>query len=209
MSDYKLVIFDFDGTLADTFKIFAEHYPIIAERHGLKQFGHDDVSALRTMRTQDILRAINLPLWKLPRVTIDFWHAMTASIADIRPFAGVTDSLACLHQSGIRLALATSNSEQVVRQALGAEVCGYFERVVCGASLFGKARKIARIVQSLKIPPAQTLYIGDETRDAKAAEEACIDFGPVAWGYTHIDTLLSARPPIFFMHPGELKNIAG
>ncbi len=204
---YRLVIFDFDGTLADTFPVFAENYPAIAERNGLKQFANDEVNALRSMSTQQILRSINLPLWKLPRVTLDFRNAMNNNAASIQPFAGIIESLTALREDGLRLALTSSNSEAVVRTVLGAQICKDFERIDCGASIFGKAKKISRIIKSLKIASSEAIYIGDETRDAKAAEEANIAFGAVAWGYTRIETLQTTHPQVCFSHPRDLQKL--
>ena len=97
----------------------------------------------------------------------------------------------------MRLAIASSNDEQVVRTILGIELTGLIDRFECGASMFGKAARITRLLKALSVPADQTLVIGDETRDADAAQEAGVAAAAVLWGYgdaeAFVDRLLVAR----------------
>ena len=67
--------------------------------------------------------------------------------------------------------------------------------------MFGKKRKLEALIASAGLRPEQALYVGDEIRDAQAAQAAGIPFRGVAWGYTapsalqpHCDAPLLERP---------------
>lgn len=201
------MIFDFDGTLADTFPVFQKSYAAVASRWGLKQLDHDEIRYLRTLSTRDILKHIHLPIWKLPRVTTDFQNAMNDNASQIRTFDGITEIIRSLRNNGMLLALATSNTRAVVDNTLGRELSDCFELIESGATVFGKAKLLKRILRKTGVDNRQAIYIGDETRDALAAEKASVSFGAVAWGYNNVETLLSTHPAKVFLHPRNLTAL--
>lgn len=192
MSDMtvELAIFDFDGTLADTFPLFLDCYASIASRRGLRALDGQALQQLRSLPTREILKAIGLPLWKVPSVAMEFRQAMHDRRQQVRPFPGVAQVLGQLRQGGMQLALVTSNSRALVEHVFGAELSGMFAGMECDVGLFAKSRRLRQLLRTLGVQPLRTIYLGDETRDGDAARQAGIAFGAVAWGYTAIDTLL-------------------
>lgn len=187
---YQLVLFDFDGTLADSFPWFLKTINSLADKHGFKRIALHEVDALRHLSSRDLMAHLGLPLWKLPAVTRDMRRLMTESAADIPLFDGVRSMLERLCASGITLGVVTSNTEANVRSILGSShvpLVRYFE---CGASMFGKKAKFRKVMKAAGIAPAHILCVGDEIRDAQAASEAGLDFAAVGWGYTNPDALV-------------------
>ena len=78
-----------------------------------------------------------------------------------------------------------------------------FTHYACGASLFGKARRLRALIRDAGVAPSETLYVGDEIRDHQAATEAGCAFGAVAWGYTRADALAARTPAHLFVRPGR------
>src|SRR5688572_24653931 len=104
---YKLVIFDFDGTLADSFPFFLSTVNELADAH---QFRKVDIADIDTLRGYDAKRLINhlgLPLWKVPFVGKDYKNRMADKVNQISLFAGVEDMLQSLSSSGILVSLVT------------------------------------------------------------------------------------------------------
>ena len=124
---YTLLIFDLDGTLADSFPFFLRVHDELARRHGFRAIGDDDVEPLRRLTTRQMLARSGLPAWRLPLVGRDFVAAMKQA-DDVRPFPGVADVLPRLAQRAT-LALVTSNSREVATQVLGAELMALFAHV--------------------------------------------------------------------------------
>jgi phosphoglycolate phosphatase len=200
----KLAVFDFDGTLANTYPVFASSLNALAIKHGFRQIAHDEQHKLRSLSAAEVLRELQLPLWKVPTVLSDFRKIMHQRINEIRPFPDMTGVLHTMMQEGIEVAVATSNSIANVKAVLGDALINRFAAVECGSSLFGKSHRLRQILRKTQIDKAQALYIGDEIRDAEAAERVGLSFGAVAWGYTDLGGLLRMNPASVFRAPADL-----
>ncbi|MBO2969088.1 HAD hydrolase-like protein [Burkholderia pseudomallei] len=200
----RLAIFDFDGTLADTYAVFASSLSALAIKHGFRQVAREEQHKLRSMSAVEVLRELRLPLWKVPAVLSDFRKIMRQRIDEIRLFPGVTDVLHAMMRERIDLAVATSNSIENVKTVLGDTLINRFAAVECGATLFGKSHRLRQILKRTQADKAETLYVGDEIRDAEAAARVGVSFGAVAWGYTDLDALLRTSPSSVFHTPTDL-----
>lgn len=204
----KLAIFDFDGTLADTFPLFIDSINGLAVRHDFRQVEHHEVDRLRSMGAREILRDLRLPVHRVPRVLLDFRTLMQQRSGEIRPFAGIAQALQSLADRQVMLALATSNSLANVEAVLGEALVERFAAVECSSGLFGKAHRLRRILQATRVERTDAIYIGDEIRDAHAARKIGIRFGAVGWGYTDFAALTRMSPDAAFNEPGELTGLA-
>lgn len=200
---YRLVVFDFDGTLADSFPWFAGVINGVADRYGFARIAEHETETLRGMDARGIVRHLGIPAWKLPLITRHMHRLAARDIGGIRLFPGVPDLLADLDGAGLRLGIASSNREATIRRALG-PAARYFTHYACGASLFGKARRLRALIRDAGIAPSQALYIGDEIRDHQAATEAGCAFGAVIWGYTRADALAARTPEHLFADPAAI-----
>ncbi|MGU7779015.1 HAD hydrolase-like protein [Burkholderia sp. PU8-34] len=193
---YRLIAFDFDGTLADSFGCFRAALSEASRMHGFRDADDTMLAVMRTLSARDILRTLDVPMWKVPQVTIDMRRLMQQRIAQVTLFPGVVETFSSLAARGVRIAVATSNTEAVVRDRLGAQACRHVDHFACGISLFGKARRLRTLARDAGLRSDEMLYVGDEIRDADAARRANVAFQGVAWGYTAPDTLQKhcARP---------------
>jgi phosphoglycolate phosphatase len=186
---YQLAIFDFDGTLADSFPFFIGVFNQLASKHGYKAVSPHEIEGLRNSSTAEILAHLGLPRWKIPFVARDFMHLMRESGTSVKMFPGMEEALVHLKEQGVTLALVSANAPDNVQRVLGPAVMALFSHVDCGVSMFGKANKIKKAVKRLGMAGAQTIYVGDQLSDAEAAREAGVAFGAVAWGYAAIESL--------------------
>jgi len=198
---YKLIIFDLDGTLSDSFSWFLSVVAAVADKHGFKRI--DDVEAMRGKTTHEMLKALDVPLWRVPFIARDMRKLKSQSLGRIPLFPGVPEMLSTLARGGLAIALVTSDSEANARRALGACV-SCIGHVACGASLFGKARKFKQVMRAAGVSAKATLAVGDEVRDAEAAKAAGIDFAGVGWGYASVAALAKAGPVTVFANVSEI-----
>lgn len=205
---YKLAIFDFDGTLADSFPWFLRVADQIAVRYGFTRMDHTRVESLRALPMQQLLREHNVSAWKLPFIVRHARALMAREIGNIALFAGVPEMLQHLVDAGVTLAMLSSNSQDNVMTVLG-KSGALFSQVSCGASLFGKAPKVRRLLKTCRVSPDQAILIGDEIRDGAAARTAGIAFGAVTWGYTRADVMADAKPHMLFQRVDDMRAIAG
>ena len=200
----RLAIFDFDGTLADSFPFFLSVFNDIADQHGFRRVDVQQAERLRHYGPRDIMRHVGMPAWKLPLASRSFIERMRENAARIPLFEGVGEMLRALDREGVQLAVVSSNSEQNVRLVLGSELAALVRQYECGMSIFGKAARIRKVLATARVPAAQALYIGDQTTDAEAARKAGVAFGAVSWGYAPIEALRRSAPQCEFAAPGDL-----
>jgi phosphoglycolate phosphatase len=203
---YRLVAFDFDGTLADSFPWFTSVINDVADRYRFRRIAAHETHALRGMDARGIVRHLGIAAWKLPFITRHMHRLATRDIAAIPPFPGIPAMLADLDAAGLRLAILSSNRESNIRRALGPVSAGRFHTYACGASLFGKGKRLRALIRGAGLAASEVLYVGDEIRDHAAATEAGCDFAAVAWGYTRADALAAGRPAWLFRAPEEIAQ---
>jgi len=206
---YRLAIFDFDGTLADSFPFFLSVFNTIADRHAFRRIDIERAGELRHYSVRQMMDHVGMPAWKLPLASRTFMDMMKESAHAVPLFDGIADTLRHLHACGMALSVVSSNSEHNVRTVLGPELAGLIRRFDCGMSVFGKASRIRAVLKACGVAPADALYIGDQATDAQAARKAGVAFGAVHWGYAAIEALRAQHCAIEFMTPADLHRIAG
>ncbi|MBO1076089.1 HAD hydrolase-like protein [Roseomonas marmotae] len=193
---YDLAIFDFDGTLADSREWFFGSLNEVADRFGFRQTTPEEREELRRLATRDIVRRLQVPLWKLPAIARHMRQRASEDISAIRLFDGVPEALGSLRQRGMALAVVSSNSEANVRRVLGTELAAQISFYGCGSSLFGKAAKLRQAMKLVGATPARTICIGDESRDIEAAQSVSAASAAVTWGYAAPEALRRLLPTV-------------
>ena len=201
---YRLVIFDFDGTVADSYPWFLSIIEDLARRYRLPHLEQADLERLRSLDARQILKEYHIPLWKVVLIGNHLKKLMASQIDNIRLVSGMQTVIETLGREGVKLALVTSNAEANVRRVLGPRNLALFDFIESGVSMFGKKSKFQKILKKSGIPASQALSVGDEVRDLKSAQAAKIPFGAVTWGYTDQRTLQAHAPDALFSHPDQI-----
>jgi phosphoglycolate phosphatase len=202
---YSLVIFDLDGTLADSFPWFQRNVNEVADRFGFRRVEESEVESLRLASTREILSRLEVPMWKVPFIARHMRRLKTEQAASIPLFDGVETMLRKLAASGVRLALVSSDTEANARDKLGAS-SALFADFDCAASIFGKPAKFRRVLRRARVDAAQAIAIGDETRDIEAARAVGIGCGAVTWGYAAPEALIAHKPDLVFERMDEIAD---
>jgi phosphoglycolate phosphatase len=203
---YKLVIFDFDGTLADSISWVVEALDAVADRYGFRKAGPEERERLRGLGSREIMRELGVPVWKLPLIA-GYMRRLAAEAAHrIVLHPGIAAMLTDLHARGVQLAVASSNAEANIRRIMGADLAATIGTFECGAAMFGKAQRLKRILARSGVTAAQAIYIGDETRDIEAARQAGIAAGGVLWGVANRAAFDIVAPKSLFASVDEMAR---
>lgn len=191
---YDLVIFDFDGTLADSLTWFRTALDEVVREHDLEPISAERAESLRGLPPKAIMDELKIPGWKLPFIAADVRKRAADNVDQIALYEGIEAQLHRLHEAGLDLAIVSSNGETAVREVLGPDTAGLFSQYACGAALFGKASVFRKVMKKAGVTPERTLTIGDEVRDIEAAREAGCDCAAVAWGFATRQILEASKP---------------
>lgn len=204
MPNYRMVLFDSDGTLANTLPWVSVAFNQLAAKYGFQPLTAADHETLRHLPMQEMMRRVKIPLWRMPALVTGMRKLMAEHIHEFQLFDGVTDSLQQLSRAGVVLGVVSSNTAENVRAILGPDISALFQHFACSASIFGKTPKLRAVLKASGIPASETIYLGDEVRDAEAAHKAGMAYGAVGWGYHSLATLRAAGAAEFFDTPAEI-----
>lgn len=182
----KLVIFDFDGTLADSIPLIVHAF-----QHTCRTMGHP-------VPTADEIRATFGPCEEgiFQRILPDRWHEATmAFLCEYEqahdqllpaPFDGVHDMLARLRDRGVATALITGKGPGTAAVSLARlELMGGFDHLRTGSPEGDiKHELIPEVAREAGLEPAQCAYVGDAGGDMRAARQSGALAVGAAWSPT-------------------------
>lgn len=218
-SEVRLVLFDLDGTLADSGPSFVNSL-----RHGLEGIGAD-------VPDDDVMRSfIGPPLIETFRDHFGFDEATSAEalrlyrerwgelgVGETYAYPGVPEVVAQLAASELTLAIATSKpTASAVRVVEYLGLADYFS-FIGGAEFEGKRQRkgevIAHTLEELaalgreRVQPSEVRMIGDRRHDVVGAREHDIDCIGVLWGFGSRDELVDAGAVAIAEAPSDLLTL--
>ena len=195
------VIFDFDGTVADSFSVALEVFYALTHREA---FSPEDLMRLRGMTLRQLSKELKIPMHKIPFLLIRGRRAMFEHMARVRLVEGMDEVIRTLCKTH-KLFILSSNSPANIEALLseyGLAEC--FEAIYGDVSLLRKRQKLRQILRQHRLVEATTWYVGDEARDVEAAKRAHLRVAAVSWGFNNIHVLASHEPTALIFTPEEL-----
>jgi phosphoglycolate phosphatase len=212
---YRLVIFDFDGTLADTKVGIAE-----TVNRTLTTFGHPSVpnARIHELAGLSLERIFNslIPTPLAPSALaelVGYYRSHYNAIApkSVRLFPGIHELLEALRRLGVVLTIATSKGREGIMLMLEAlEVAEFFDLVVSDTCVARKKPEPDMVLQTLEkivVGPLETIVVGDTTHDIRMGKAAGTHTCGVTFG-SHTEAQLAAESPTYIARdPGELLQV--
>lgn len=205
--NYKCVIFDFDGTLADTEKINFKIFQELADKYKIKKVSLEELKKLKGLSALEVIEYLNIKKRNIPGMIRKGRRRLHASIEEVdwcrKEWPQV---IKALKEKGYILGIITSNSKKNVVKFLKNKDTEYFE-FIYNTGLTGKERKIKKAMKKKNLSKEDILYVGDEIRDIKSAHNTQIHIASVDWGYNTRESLERNEPDYIIEEPKELFNI--
>jgi phosphoglycolate phosphatase len=201
----KYIIFDFDGTIANTLETGVDIYNKIAHEYGCKQLQKERSKILQSKKTYDLMVELEISLLKLPFLLLRLRHEFFTEMKNVKPFSGIVESLNKLKERGFQLGVVTSNSRKNVELFFEAHSIQHlFSTIYTSKHIFGKDKVITRYMKKYDIEKESALYVGDETRDIEAAKKVGIPVIAVSWGFNSKELLELYKPNAIIDTPASL-----
>ncbi len=204
----KVIIFDFDGTIADTVDALVSIANNLAVEFNYAQITPEEFVILKNLTSKEIFKYSGIPLFKIPFLLKKVKRELKNKIPELKPIQGIPEALLELKNDGNRLGIVTSNSKDNVKEFLKVNnLDNLFEFVHPGVTIFGKTKIINNILRQKQIKTQQVIYVGDETRDIEASKKSQVKVCSVTWGFNSEVALAKENPDFLIHHPRELVEI--
>jgi phosphoglycolate phosphatase-like HAD superfamily hydrolase len=188
------LIFDFDGTIADTLIVYFDLLNTLADRFNFARFDKNNIDYYRGLNSHQIFSMIDISKFKLPFVVLEARNLLKKEIDKIKPVQGMKEVIEKIKGLNIQTGIITSNSVKNVNSFL--KQCNFpdFNFVFSSLRIWQKSAVLKKVISHHKLDPSKVYYIGDETRDIEAAKIAGIKSIAVTWGYNTKEILDNSRP---------------
>ncbi len=206
-TDRPTLIFDFDGTLADTFPVIIEMVNDHAEEFHIQPLDEHDVETLRGLSNMAIIRKYNIPLTKVPGLILRSQKELHRRLGDVDLFPGIRELIRELKDEGFGLGILTSNSRENVQKLLRARDLDIFDFIHSESNLFGKNRALLHLMRVHGLKREEVVYVGDEMRDIDACRRIQVAIIAVSWGFHRREMLLGRKPDYLVDSPEEIRSI--
>ena len=206
MKERNLLLFDFDGVLADSLDLYAEAVARCLLRIGTPIVkNREDYLALFEGNFYESMAAKGVDLAAFAGAAKEILPGLDYDA--MKPFAGLIPVLEALRKENL-LVVISSNGFRTISRML--DLFGFdrfFEGILGSDFLFSKKEKIAHALAKFGIDRRRTFYIGDTTGDILEAREAGVRTVAVTWGWHSREKLVAARPDFLVDRPEDLLQV--
>ena len=207
---YRLAVFDFDGTIADT------RTPIsLAANRALEELGyparsHAEVQHLVGLPLAEVMGRLAGEDDRVPELCA----AYRAAFKEVAPgnsplFEGIRGVLEEVHAAGARLAIATSRSRESLEMFLAQHRLRDLFSFWAGGQCIEKGKPhpemLHYVLDRVGVRPTEAVMIGDTTHDMEMGRAARLDTCAVTYG-NHDAQRLAASGPTYLVH--KTRDIA-
>ncbi|MEL6909534.1 MAG: HAD-IA family hydrolase [Cyanobacteria bacterium J06629_2] len=201
----KVILFDFDGTIADTYQAIANITNQLSTEFGYKALNSEELLLIKNLSSREIVKRSEISVFKLPFLVRRVRAELSKEIGELEPISGIKQILFELKNQGYILGIVTSNNKENVNIFLAKNQLSHlFRYVYSGTAIFGKHRVLNQVIREHQIDKCEVIYVGDETRDIRSARKSNIPVIAVSWGFNAAEILAEHQPDRLVDRPLEL-----
>lgn len=210
MQDYKLVIFDWDGTLMDSVDRIVSSMQSAAETVGLVIPPDNDVKQIIGLSLTTALYTLftSITAEQVEEMLVQYKYEYLEGDSTPTPlFANATNLLTQLKHHNKLLAVATGKGREGLNRVLKvSETSVYFNTTRCAGEVPSKPdpTMLHSILEELNIAPHEAIMVGDTSHDLKMAQNAGVDSVGVTFGVHDREVLSQYKPKVVVDSLAEL-----
>ncbi|CAD5197953.1 HAD-IA family hydrolase [Pseudomonas sp. FEN] len=199
-SEYKLLIFDWDGTLADSIGRIVEAMGVAAARSGFAPRDESAVKGIIGLGLPEAIRTLYPAIGDAELIVFRQHYADSYIALEAEPsplFPGVVQSMEAFRAAGYQLAVATGKARRGLDRVLKAHGwLDYFDITRAADETASKPHPLMleQILAHCAVPASQALMVGDSAFDLQMARNAGMDSVAVGYGALSLDELRVFEP---------------
>lgn len=199
----KYIIFDFDGTLADSMPVIVS---IAEEMLGI-DITDKDIQRYRNMTAKQILKEARVPLYRVPALLVKGKAIMAGRVDSVPVFDGLEEVVKKLAEDHVMYVVSSNGIGIITAFLKRHKINKYFTRVYGNVGLFSKAQAIRKVTKREGFNVGDAIYIGDEVRDIEAARKIGMPIISVTWGYNGEQILKKYKPDHLVTKPTQIVGV--
>ncbi len=208
-NNYDLIIFDWDGTLANSTQLIIDAICKGAIEVGLPMPSQEDASGIIGLGFREAIYELfgQIPDAQLADLTARYTFHYGLGENDIPLFEGVRETIEDLVSKGIQLGVATGKGRRGLNRALNnSGIQQHFIATRCVDECHSKPhpQMILELMEEAGTEPDRTLMIGDTSFDLQMAQNANVARLGVTFGAHPLDRLQPHEPIEVFSNFGQL-----
>jgi phosphoglycolate phosphatase len=200
--NYKYIVFDFDGTLADSIAVQNKILNELASKHHLDNIRPEDFKNRDNLTVRKKVQMLTLVV----KIQSEFKSLYNQNISDVKPFDDVLSLLSLLNEQGYGVAIISSNAKENIEKFLKLNSIDFKISILSAKGLFGKHKAFTKFVKQHQCSVKDILYIGDEIRDVKACKKSGVDIVFAKWGMDADKDITSYNIKFIASSPLELQQ---
>jgi phosphoglycolate phosphatase len=184
---FDLIVWDWDGTLADSTGMITEALLNAAAQVGLPTLSSSKASSIIGLGLREAIHALygDIPAAQAQALATQYSNNYYAGESSIPLFAGAVDTIKTLNKRGFKLAVATGKGRRGLNLALQhCALTHYFHATRTVDECFSKPhpQMLHELMEALVVLPERTLMIGDTSYDLQMAKNAGVSAVGVTYG---------------------------
>jgi phosphoglycolate phosphatase len=207
---FRAILFDFDGTLADSYEAITLSVNHVRAQHSLPPLSESQIRGLVGHGIFRLMADVIPGSDPVADAAVYRAHHPSVMYEHTRLLPGVTESVAQLHAAGVKLAVCSNKPVAITRKLLDAlQLADSFE-CACGPEDAGNPKPdpamIRLALQRLGVSRDQALYIGDMPLDVETGRIAGVPVWVLPTGSSDIEALRQAKPDRILCSMAELAG---
>ncbi|MGB9793410.1 MAG: HAD family hydrolase [Desulfofundulus sp.] len=198
----SLVMFDYDGVIADSYAQFIEDWVRVCKAHGVEFKSPGEAIDLFDGNVYESMRRLGVSDEAIDRILEEY--RATAAFKEVKLFPEMPralEEIAQLH----RVVIITSNLSAVVREVLMRNGVRCVSEVIGAEEEKSKVKKIKAVIS--RYPGLTPYYVGDTKGDILEGRAAGAITVGVAWGWHPPERLAEGNPDYLVNTPEELVRL--
>lgn len=195
----KIILFDFDGVIADSFTSAFEVskilHPHTTENDFRKRFEGNINDWEKPIRTDDYGK------------NIDFFEKYIPKMKKITVIRGILEVIKNLSHNHTLIIISSTVTSPIREFMERHKIAQYFTEIMGNDIHISKVKKIKMVFLKYKMSSRECLFITDTLGDIKEASQVGVNTIGIVWGFQDKETIAKGRPMAIAEKPEELLNI--